>query len=230
MTRYEEQLGSIRTSAAFFEAIDPSDHALAVPTCPGWTVGDVIRHVAWQGPPAWVAIMSGRDPQPELAAAVAERRPIGASLAALVDHLEAHDASEACPTYVGEVDFGWWGVHGSVEIALHRCDVAAALGRPADLSGSEARDGLTWSRALLGPMSTFTSLGEPAPLALAAEEFEPLQLGTGEPAATVSGAAADLVLWLWGRGRGGVTVTGDATVADAWSSISGQSFQHEAFE
>ena len=113
-------------------------------------------------------------------------------------------------------------------LALHRSDVAAALGLPADLTPSEARAGIRWSAALLGPMTTFSDDPPPGSLAVEPSDAEAILLGEGEPAATARGTAADLVFWLWGRGRGGVELAGSGSVADAWSTLSGRTFQHEA--
>ena len=229
MTAYEEQLASIGSTAAVLAGIDEADHDTPVPACPGWSVGDVINHVAWQGPPGWIALMRGADPRGAIAEAVAARPSIEGSLVVLIKQLRSHDPSEPCPVFFGEGDYSFWGVHCSVEIALHRCDVLAALGRRADLEPSEARDGLVWSSHLLEPMVGFLQDGAPTgALAVVPTSGEAIQLGSGEPASTATGDAADLVFWLWGRDRGGVEVTGDAAVADAWSSISGRSFQHEA--
>ena len=228
MTAYEEQIESIRRSAAFFGAIDEAAHDRPVPACPGWTVGDVVRHVAWQGPPGWIAMMNGADGSAAVSSAVADRAPVDSMLIALADHLAAHAPTDPCPTYFGAGDFGYWAAHGSVEVALHRCDVAAALGQSADLAAGESRAGLVWSRAVLPSMASYTSADPIAPLAIIPTDADPVQLGVGVPRASVSGPAAALVFWLWGRDRGGVEVTGDAAVAATWSSISGRSFQHEA--
>ena len=228
MTPYEEQLVSIRTTAAVLAGIDESDHAAQVPNCPGWTVGDVIRHVAWQGPASWIAVIEGGNPAAAIAAAVDRQPSITEALEGLIAHLAAHDPAEPCRGFFFESDYAAWGVHCSVEIALHRTDVLAALGQPAELSASEARDGLWWSQALLEPMVEFAGEEVSAALTVVPTTGDPIHLGSGAGTATATGTAADLVFWLWGRGRGGVEVTGDTTVAAAWSSISGRSFQHEA--
>lgn len=231
MTPYAEQLASIRSTADFFASIDESDHGVAVANCPGWSVGDVIRHMAWQGPAGWIAVMEGGDASAAIAAAAEQRPSVAEALGALCAHLEAHEPTDSCRGFFGPGDYAAWGVHCSVETALHRVDVADALGTgaaAADLSRTEARDGLRWSAALLEPMATVGGEDAPAALTIQPERGTAFRLGRGEPAASATGGSADVVLWLWGRGRGGVTITGDGAVADAWASISGRSFQHEA--
>lgn len=229
MTAYGEQLESIRRSAAALAAVEPTQHDLPVPNCPGWSVGDVIRHVAWQGPASWIAVIEGKDPLAAIAAATDQEPSVTESLGGLVAYLAAHDPAEPCRGFFAESDFAGWGVHCSVEIALHRSDVEAALGLPARLEPAEARDGLHWSAALLEPMTTFIPDGTPSgALTLSPTIGEPMQLGSGDPVVTASGDPADLVFWLWGRDRGGVEIVGDAAVAAAWAAVTGGSFQHEA--
>lgn len=100
------------------------------------------------------------------------------------EQLASHDPGEACPVFFGDGDYAFWGVHGSVEIALHRCDVLSALERSAELEPSEA------------------------PRWLVVVEL---------PVPPDDGISA-------GRGTNGLA----RGRADAWSSISGQAFQHEA--
>ena len=228
MTAYGEQLDSIRTTADVLASIAVEDHGEAVPNCPGWSVGDVIRHVAWGGPRAWIALMEGDDWRAAGASALHERLPVRDALNELVDHLDARDPARRCNSFFGEGTYGDWGVHCSVELALHRCDVRAALGQSAELSTTEARDGLLWSQAMLEPMVEFAGTDTPAPISVEPRVGDPIRLGSGDPVAAASGNADDLVFWLWGRDRGGVEVTGDATATDGWASISGRSFQHEA--
>jgi uncharacterized protein (TIGR03083 family) len=128
-----------------------------VPTCPGWTVFDLVEHVG-QGRGRWAAIVAA-GPSDERPAGTmpADARPAprdrDALQAWLADSVEALDAAlrEAGPD---RGCWAWWGDsqspltagavarHQLQEVAVHTYDAQLALGAPQPLPDEAAVDGV----------------------------------------------------------------------------------------
>jgi len=225
-------------SAALRRAAEAATGTDRVPSCPDWTVRDLVTHVgAVQR--FWAAtVAAGPATQPPGEDAVAEREPTGdllawsaASTGLLLDALRAAGPDAECwtwwagsgnPATAGEV-----ARHQVLEVAVHAWDaqdsVAAAEPLPPALA-ADAVDGFlhTWFGSMDGwPHS-------PARVALVADEGPAWTLildatgasavrgGPGEgpePGAVLAGPAGDLVLALYRRiplDGGALRVTGEA--------------------
>jgi uncharacterized protein (TIGR03083 family) len=136
----------------------PLDPGTAVPTCPGWTVLDLVRHVGDVYSHKVSVLRLGRRPEPGEWA-------LGDGLA-LDEALDRHDRVRgelsrllaelgpdgACWTWMegaGEGTTGAWARRMAHEALVHRVDVEAAAGRPLGVAAAGlAEDGvgevLTW--------------------------------------------------------------------------------------
>ncbi len=192
-----------------------------VPSCPGWTMRDLVGHLG-EVQHAWAANIRARDTsrptRPD-----AEPLPgddLGAFLrTATADLLDAlGDADDADPCWT------WWGSpatagavarHQVQEAAVHRWDGENSVGSATPLPLDIAVDGVA---EFLEIMAGGAGPPEGA-LRLAATDVHASWLaGTGEPVATISATASDLVLVLYrrlGLDSPDVEVTGDRDVAEA---------------
>jgi uncharacterized protein (TIGR03083 family) len=201
----------------------PEVLAAAVPACPGWTVRDLVGHLG--GIHRWATgIVRTRergdvpDP-PDDDAALGPWFAEGA--AALTAALREADPAADCWALARPGTVGFWSRRQAHETAVHRVDLADALGVPAPLDPGLAADGVDEVATMFFPRQV--RLGREAPLtdALALVDRDGgrwLLAGDGTggvgsaPQATVSGAAGDLLLLLWKRRRLDdldVGVTGD---------------------
>ncbi|AUI57499.1 maleylpyruvate isomerase family mycothiol-dependent enzyme [Amycolatopsis sp. BJA-103] len=207
-----------------------------VPTCPGWTLGEVLRHVGsvYRVTRRWIA--DGRRPEHW------QRKPgPGQTLEEyfregrdeLVAELSAHDADELAPTWwPADRSYGFWWRRMAHEATIHRIDAESAAGRdvseiPEDVALDGIDEALTlWfgqRLPLLGLSGTKTgSVGVRTAGHHWIARAGPTETIAWRCSAEEARRADDLVTgqpdkiyrWLWGRaGPTAVTVSGDQDMA-----------------
>jgi len=215
-------------SAAFRVAVAAApDLDAQVPTCPGWTLFDLVRHLG-EGRRKWAAIVAAgpADAPPDRSVWGGEAAPRDraalldwwtASARQLLDALREAGPDRGCWT--------WWDTsqspqnsgagarHQLQEIAVHTYDAQLALGAPQPLPAEVALDGV---EEFLSTCSATTSAWphEPAAIDFRATEDRSWRLwlsADGAKAATAAGedpaaadasaqgAASELVLVFYGR-------------------------------
>jgi len=213
------------------------DLTAQVPNCPEWTVDGLVRHVATvylhktecirqqKLPDPWPPDVSG-----EPALALLDR-----AYAELLAQFSAHKPEEPANTwYVPEQTVGFWIRRMAQETVIHRVDAEQALGEPlAEIPDDLAVDG---ADEVLVRFLSYQSVVWPEYMAgaLPATALPPLLVRAGEHAwtvrvnpeevlvsppsdqvgATISGAPAPMLLWLWRRVDDGVERSGDPAVID----------------
>ncbi|MEU3496762.1 maleylpyruvate isomerase family mycothiol-dependent enzyme [Kitasatospora cineracea] len=219
----DERAAAFRAAIAAAPSLD-----LPVPTCPGWTLFDLVQHIG-EGRRRWAAtVAAGPDATsrtPARGDAVAPREREAAS-AWLADSTELLLAAlrEAGPE---QGCFTGWGVtqtphtaggvarHQVQEIAVHTYDAQLAVGRPAPLPVEVALDGVEESLFI----ASFTRSPwphEPTAFDLHAAEGRSWRLtvdgdgarttrlpavgaAPGAAGLAIRGTAGDLVLWRYDR-------------------------------
>jgi uncharacterized protein (TIGR03083 family) len=203
-----------------------------VPSCPGWTVADLVDHLGQTHLWAEHCIRVGDPNAPETVAPVADREALAVWYAGcadlLITTLRATDPGIACWTF-GESPgtAAFWFRRQAHEVAVHRWDLGAALGRDLGYPNPLAADGVDEVVTLFFPRQV--RLGRTAPLArslaVRVAGLGPLVVaGDGSGAygdrtdAEVGGPADALVLLLWGRiglDDPRIELTGDTSAAAA---------------
>ena len=122
------------------------DLTAPVPTCPGWTVADLVLHVAkvYLHKSECIRQLAFPDPWP---VELATDDPIGAldrCFAELTDRLAAHQPGDPAYTWYGpDQTVGFWIRRMAHETAIHRVDAERALGvPPAPIRTDLAEDGI----------------------------------------------------------------------------------------
>jgi uncharacterized protein (TIGR03083 family) len=213
--------------ARFVEVAGEADLATPLPTCPGWTVADLLRHLGtiyhWM---TWV-----------IATRPAERVPPGAvpldvpaeesayldwlvaGAAPLTTALRAADGDEPIWTHGPDRRMRLWPWRLFAETLVHRADVELALGRTPAIAAEVAADGveeflatvLRYDR-IVERLREFGHDGETIHLhatdiedggewtaTLAADGRTTWERGHAKGTVAVRGSAAGLLLLLWGR-------------------------------
>ncbi|MEU1803874.1 maleylpyruvate isomerase N-terminal domain-containing protein [Streptomyces sp. NPDC019937] len=237
-----EQTGLLR---AYLAGADP---AAPVPSCPGWDLGQLVRHLG--GAHGWaetavrtraaeavsddpvndVPRRTGEDP-------VALSAQLGDGAGRLADALR--DAGPNTPVWSpgpGETAM-WWARRMTHETVVHRADAALAVGAAFHLAHDVALDALdewlTYSTlpeayegdpALLGPGRVLrlqaTDAGAEWLVDLTGDA--PVLRDTGGQATVEArGTLTDLLLLVYRRPAPGVEVTGDTALFDLWLTRSG---------
>lgn len=238
------------TSADWIRAIERESLALAaaaasagwdreVPTCPGWRVRDLVRHLG--GVHRWATAHAaqrrpGQMPKPEAERLMASW-PNDPELldwfrqgwAGLVTTLAEAPADLNCWSFLpAPSPLAFWARRQAHETGIHRADAEAALGAPGAFPVALAADGLEElifgfarrARLQLASARTLTLQ------ATDSDESWALELGPSRVTARrgwadsgcrVRGSAWQLFLLLWNRIRpDGLAVAGDPQVLKTW--------------
>ena len=211
--------------------------AARVPSCPDWSLGDLVHHVGMvylhkvsamrlgEHPPGWPPAEALAEPPLEL---------LDRSYADLTKEFAARDAGEPTFTwYSPDQTVGFWIRRMAQETVIHRIDAELAAGVPVTAVADDvALDGIDellvafiefGTHAWIDDEEVSGVLGRADGRAIRIEAGEAAWLVRPTPEgvevrvsdvdtaeAVVRGAPHDLLLWLWNRaGDDVVTVTGD---------------------
>jgi uncharacterized protein (TIGR03083 family) len=153
------------------------DMNAVVPTCPGWVVGDVVRHTGAMYLTAVTRLRPGQPPDPPEQPAPARGRESGKDLldrylrahATLREELTRRESAATpepgraddpdhldAPAFQGltddERDTAFWFRRMALEAAVHRADVELAVDRPAPIDPDLALAGIDEALRVLLPL------------------------------------------------------------------------------
>lgn len=193
-----------------------------VPSCPGWTMADLVRHVAevylhkteimrtGAAPEPWPPDLSGEDPMVALDRAYA----------GLVAELTARKPDEPAYTWFGpDQTVGFWVRRMAHETVIHRIDAELAAGAElASVPEALALDGIdevlvcflsfathAWNEHFAeqltgaGGQTVTVEAGANRWSVRLTPEGVDVTPGGGDAEARISGAPTDVLLWLWRR-------------------------------
>lgn len=218
-----------------------------VPSCPEWTVADLVWHVAEVYLHKSACIRLNAAPQPWPPAGLADREPV-----ALLEHAWetlGEDFATRAPDdaaftwYEPDQTVGFWIRRMAQETVIHRVDAELAAGAPiAPIPDDLAEDGIDellrcfveygsrhWPGAFAETLSTargrvvqIASTGRAWSVRVGRDEVEVHEPADGGPApdAVIRGRPHDLLLRLWHRtGDDTVEVSGDPAVLDELRAV-----------
>ncbi len=224
-------------------AVDREGHRLSlaarhettsdVPSCPGWNIDDLIRHVATVHHRVALILREGRTQPPR----VEEISPphsdsLGwyeAGLATLVSAMRTVDPATPVWTFSrSDPTATFWHRRVAHETTVHRVDAQQATGAVEPLDPVSAVDGIAESLEVFVPLRGRRDQDPAkATVHLHATDVEgewmvtfgggtvAVERGHAKGDAAVRGTAADLHLWLWGRvPLARLEVFGDPAVAE----------------
>ena len=187
-----------------------------VSSCPGWTVRDLVRHVAevYEHKIACTALGQASDPWPP--EWPANRDPIEWFVDAHERLLEMFGRSEpstpSATWWPPDQTVGFWARRMAHETAVHRIDAELAAGTTTPIDADLATDGVDeilgvmlagdWSddpdEAATGQRVAIATGGRTWLVGLERQAVTVAE-GDGMHEATLEGDPSDVVLWLWGR-------------------------------
>jgi uncharacterized protein (TIGR03083 family) len=232
---FEVYLRKIRSDSDRLAEVGRLGGAADVPSCPGWTVADVLDHVAHVYLHKVELLRTGARPDPWPPPELADREPselFDEATRTLLDELASRDPDAPSPTFwPPEQSVGFWFRRMALEIAVHRYDAELAHDVPTAVEDDLAVDGIDEAlRAMLGgpwwddfdteePLDArirVTSAGRSWTVTADRRSVAITEGDTGHVAVEIAGSPADVFLWLWGR-RGDETlaITGDGELAAA---------------
>jgi uncharacterized protein (TIGR03083 family) len=239
---FDAHLAALRREGDLLAAaVEQAGPAADVPTCPGWHIRDLVRHVSGVHRWATAHVTECRlDPYPADEEAAFFDEPASD----LVAHFQAgHEALlgalAAAPPDLRALAFlpapsprEFWARRQAHETAIHRADAEVAAGVVTTYPADFAVDGID---ELLGgflarPGGGFVA-DPPVSLAVRPQDADRswtfhigpsgrrVEAGAGPADLTVTGLASDLYLFLWNRlSPDRVALAGDASIVDLWRS------------
>lgn len=226
----DARLTLIRSDAATLVAAARGHLTDSVPSCPGWTVADLVDHVGHvyrhkvecirqqRAPEPWPPPPHDEDPIDWLEAATAE---------VLAEFAERGPDAPSYTWHDPDQTVGFWFRRMAQETAVHRVDAELAVGQSTPVDRELALDGVDelldvffagdWSDIPQPDLTGRTGLRAADRSWLVVLEPEEVRIEplTGSVDAEVSSDPSDLLLWLWGRlPTDSVRIEGDVTAVD----------------
>jgi len=230
---------------ARLRAVVPLDLTAAVPSCPGWTVADLTRHVGEVYLHKTLAMREGAEPEPWPPAELADEEPLALldrTYAGLIAEFSAREPGDPAGSwYAPDQTVGFWIRRMAQETVIHRIDAELGTGQPvAPVPADLAVDGIDellkvfvaysvaeWGGYFAGilarsPGHTYAVRTDGAAWWVrTGPGLFRVEDGAGDGAVdlTVSGAPTPLLRWMWNRedadAPSGVTAEGAAEATDA---------------
>jgi len=222
-----ELIAAIATEGARLAALPVDALDRPVPSCPGWTVEDLVSHVGrvhrWAA--RHLAAAPGqpeRGPRSDPPAGPSILDWYQASLDLLLAELDRHHPDEPVHSFIGPATAAFWARRQAHELAVHRWDADAALGdEPTPIAAPLAADGVDeWLSVFVPRFLARRDEPVPAELVGASVHLHGTDEGQTEPAewllrltpdgaevarvhakgdAALRGPASDLLLAVWHR-------------------------------
>lgn len=213
-----------------------TDLSAPVPSCPGWSMADLVRHTGEVHRNKLATVDAGGTQRPErldIEPAPADDEDLlswySAGLAQLADRLGTTDPQQGAWSWAGDHRVAFWQRRMAQETLIHRWDAQASVGAPDALPSDLAEDGIDeYLRIFLDDPDT-PPLGPTGMIAVQAADtgrswtmdtttWPPAVSDDTAPAVdvTISGSAEDVLLVLWRRRPlSAVTVSGNSAVLTA---------------
>jgi uncharacterized protein (TIGR03083 family) len=210
--------------ARFVELVEEADPATAVPTCPGWTMAALAKHLG--STHRWAEHILRNRVQERVRSRDFEVEPpdtdaghaawVAAGARRLLAALRDADRDVTTWTWAGDRGVDWWSRRMLHEVLVHRVDAELALGREPAVGAHVAVDGINEFLANLGSagwvakrLPEVRANGDTLHLHSTDAEGEWMigigpdgftwAPGHGKATVAVRGSAADLLLLAYGR-------------------------------
>jgi len=226
----------LRADAARLREVAAMGLAAPVPSCPGWTVSDVVAHTAEVYSHKVACTRLGHPPDPWPPPEWQGREPVAAFDAALADLLglfESHEPDHPSHTWwPPDQTVGFWMRRMALETAVHRVDAELGHDVATPVEPDLARDGIDELLVMMLAGDEWADVGTQAPVdavvrvtcsgrswtvALDADAVTVDRSADGDAAVEITGDPSALYLWLWGRGgTEALALTGDPEVSDGF--------------
>jgi uncharacterized protein (TIGR03083 family) len=142
----------LNENKAFGEVLRDADPSTPVPTCPDWTLRQLLRHVGrghrWAAQIVDDRLLDYLDPRTARDGKPPDDRDgaidwLQGGAQGVVDAVERVGADTAVWTFLGPRPAAWWIRRRLHEATVHRADAALALGQDYRLAPELAADGIT---------------------------------------------------------------------------------------
>jgi len=213
---YTTYVGHVEADGDLLVTAAAQDLSADIPSCPGWTMRDLVEHVAEVYEHKIACTQLGREPDPWPPEWPADRDPIdwlNDARTRLLAMFAEHGPQDPSATWwPPDQTVGFWARRMAHETAVHRVDAQLGVGQATPVDDDLATDGVDeiltimlagdWSEApsdeAAGQRVAISTGGRQWIVALE-PTFIGVEEGRGQAAAAVEGDPSDVLLWLWGR-------------------------------
>lgn len=242
MLTHAERLAAARSTIDYITGRSAHEQKQPVPNCPGWTVYNAAVHIG-RVSIAWESMIRATPDDPDSRTrgyARSEETPAASPMSdlaawahAAIDQLDG-DAELNRPCYFsmtgGEGTVALWGWHVASELGVHRLDIEAALGHEHSLTPEQAIDAAVYACTFFLPAMRRVGDDDPGGLTVRLRSGAAVETVAIESPApqnvTIEGEPTQVLLALWGRPHGGVSIIdGDPEVLAGWQAMPGKAFQ-----
>lgn len=213
----DTHLNSIRADADRILSLlsDDVDWTVRAPSCPEWTLAQLVTHLGGVHRMVIQAVRTGRGSHSSAHQPGGQPLPewFAAGAAKVISVLSSDPLTPAWSFAPEGGTVGWWRRRQAMETVVHRVDVEQALGAASLVDLALAGDGISEVVEVLVPLRVAEGdLSMPGSLTLVATDSgRQWSLGSGDEVGTTHGTAADIFLALWKRGSvSRLALTGDA--------------------
>lgn len=225
---YDDFVEHVRQDGDRLASVADGDLSMPIPSCPGWTVRDLVAHIAQVYEHKIECTRLGHAPDPWPPEWPDADQPVGWYRGAHRRLLEMFDESDATTPsatwWPTDQTVGFWARRMAHETAVHRVDAELARGMETPIDAELATDGVDellrimlegdWSEdtddTAIGQRVVIQTGGRAWDVVLDRGAMTVTDVG-GEADARLSGDPSDVLLWLWGRADDDrVTYEGDA--------------------
>jgi uncharacterized protein (TIGR03083 family) len=240
---FDSYCDRITTVVAALNREPVADLGLGVPTCPGWSIADLIQHTGTVHRWTERIVATGATERPRFgvvspddASEYADWLAVGADQ--LTATLRAAGPDAACWAWGADQHARWWARRMVFETLLHHADLVLASGREPVLDPGESADGidellanLPYGRRTRVSMAELPTGGETVHLHATDSDGEWMirlhpggmtwERGHGKGDVALRGPAADLLLFAYGRyspDHPRFQVFGDRDLLTQWQS------------
>ena len=206
----------VRADGERLVAVAANDPTAAIPSCPGWTMHDLVTHIARVYEHKIACTELGHEPDPWPPPEWPTDRDdlvwLADAHARLLAMFAAHGPTDPSATWwPSDQTVGFWARRMAQETAVHRVDAELAVGEPTPVDAALALDGIdeVLTIMLAGDWSEAPDASTGQRVAIDAGDrrwvvtLEPTAVevvaGAEDSDATIGGDPSDLLLWLWGR-------------------------------
>jgi len=213
---YETFVDHVRIDGATLADAAEGNIEASVPSCPGWSVRDLVAHVAQVYEHKIQCTRLGHAPDPWPPEWPGAEQPVpwfrDAHERLLAMFAESDEATPSATWWPADQTVGFWARRMAQETAVHRVDAQLAQGAPTPVDAELATDGVDeilhlmlegdWSEdaddAMTGQRIEIATGGRSWLVRLDREAVWVMD-ADGAADATVMGEPSDVLLWLWGR-------------------------------
>ena len=160
--RFDDYVNALREHAAsLVAAVSDAPLDTRVPTCPDWSLADLLRHLGthhrWVAGNLTQAPGAGMYPFDQIAPPPDDALPewVGAGAADLADRLVAVGPDHACWAWLSEQTSATWARRTALETVVHGWDGCNTVGAASAIAGDVASDGIDESLTALLPARTW---------------------------------------------------------------------------